>query len=180
MEAREAFLRQARSDFAVFELLRDQPRERVPECHPLHYLQMATEKLAKAAFLALGMPLGRTYTHVAFSVVPHHLRRPDVARALGWRDFHRYEEFLRRSQPYFRAIDELNPSVGAQAPAGGPNEGPNVEYPWRGRNAVGGIVWHSPADHSFGLLVTLHREPGGVQVMRFARGLLDRFEAIFP
>jgi hypothetical protein len=41
----DAFLTQARSDWQVFEHLYDSD---FPECHALHYLQMATEKLAKA------------------------------------------------------------------------------------------------------------------------------------
>ncbi len=47
-EPQRLFLVQARSDYDVFRLLREQPRARVPECHPLHYLQMSTEKLGKA------------------------------------------------------------------------------------------------------------------------------------
>ena len=48
MTEHEAYLRQARSDFGVFQLLLEQDRDMVPACHPLHYLQMSTEKLAKA------------------------------------------------------------------------------------------------------------------------------------
>jgi len=40
------FLDQSRSDWAVFRKLYQD--EDVPLCHPLHYLQMACEKLAKA------------------------------------------------------------------------------------------------------------------------------------
>jgi len=45
-EHQRLFLVQARSGFAVFELLRKQPA--VASCHPLHYLQIATEMFGKA------------------------------------------------------------------------------------------------------------------------------------
>ncbi len=45
-EAQRLFLAQARSDFAVFELLRRQ--QDVSACHLLHYLQMSTELFGKA------------------------------------------------------------------------------------------------------------------------------------
>jgi len=54
MTEQEAFLAQASSDYEVFQILLDLDRTVVPVCHPLHYLQMSTEKLAKAAKLALG------------------------------------------------------------------------------------------------------------------------------
>jgi hypothetical protein len=41
-----AFIAQARSDFRVYRHLAERPEFAV--CHALHYLQMATEKLAKA------------------------------------------------------------------------------------------------------------------------------------
>jgi len=40
-----AFIRQAQSDYLVFELLSKEP---LPGCHRLHYLQMWLEKLCKA------------------------------------------------------------------------------------------------------------------------------------
>lgn len=43
-----AFLRQASSDLAVYDLLERQPQQEFPRCHSLHYLQMACEKVAKA------------------------------------------------------------------------------------------------------------------------------------
>lgn len=69
MTEQEAFLAQASSDYEVFRILLDFDRADVPACHPLHYLQMSTEKLAKAAMLALGQPLEKL-SHVAFSHIP--------------------------------------------------------------------------------------------------------------
>jgi hypothetical protein len=179
MEEREAFQRQARSDFQVFELLHRQHLGEVSECHALHYLQMATEKLAKAAFIALDVRPEDRYSHVAFSLIPQHLSRRDVAHALGWTDFRRYQAFLRWARPLFREIDELNPGVGPQQPGGGPQEGPNVEYPWRSRDAAGELVWEAPADHDFGLLARLRRDANGLALLHFVRTLLERFDSVF-
>jgi hypothetical protein len=179
MERHEAFLKQARSDFRVFSLLRGQDRGYVPECHALHYLQMATEKLAKAAFMALGDPRGEAHTHRAFSLIPQHLRRGDVAARLGWRDFGRYQDLRRRASPLFHEIHELNPSVGPQQPGGVPQEGPNAEYPWPGRDAAGAVTWEVPADHDFGLLERLRRDPTSAEALVLVERLLDRFEAVF-
>ena len=44
-DAQKLWWEQAKSDHAVFVLLR---RAGVPECHMLHYLQMAAEKISKA------------------------------------------------------------------------------------------------------------------------------------
>ena len=44
---------QAKSDHQVFQRLRS---EGVAQCHSLHYLQMVTEKLAKAYFWRSGSP----------------------------------------------------------------------------------------------------------------------------
>ena len=50
----EAFCTQAESDFRVFQkLMRENGSGEVAFCHCLHFLQMATEKLAKS-FLCLG------------------------------------------------------------------------------------------------------------------------------
>ena len=57
---RSAYLEQAKSDFTMFQVIQD-----APLCHRLHYLQMATEKLAKGF---LTPPGGARYgkTHDAF------------------------------------------------------------------------------------------------------------------
>ena len=63
-EFQRLFLVQARSDYRVFELLwNDWKESRLPPCHALHYLQMATEKFAKAKAWKHGSV---SKTHVAF------------------------------------------------------------------------------------------------------------------
>ena len=117
MTEADAFVRQAQSDFAAFELLVARDRSEIPSCHALHYLQMATEKLSKAVFLSLGVPYQQR-SHVAFSLVLAHLNRADMAIKLGWPEFKGYQRFLRRCRRLCRAIEELNPAVGSQATGG--------------------------------------------------------------
>ncbi|MCY2953352.1 MAG: hypothetical protein NTU53_15440 [Planctomycetota bacterium] len=178
MKQHEAYLKQARSDFQVFRLLLKQDRTEVPECHVLHYLQMATEKLAKAAFLSIN-PAFHPHTHVAFSHIPHHLRRADVAKTLGWKTFDSYRVFLKYASPLFRQIDELNPAVGPQLAAGKKTARSNVEYPWETRNAAGNLTWRAPTDHQFGILDRLQKSGSGVQLWLFVNRLIERFESIF-
>lgn len=174
-----AYLRQARSDFAVFRLLIGQDRSLVHECHPLHYLQMATEKLAKAAMLRLGVEGFDRFSHVAFSQLPYQLRRRDVAATMGWANFDAYRTFLRKSAPLFREIDELNPAVDTQGAAGAPREGPNVEYPWQSRDAAGSLHWTAPANHRFDLADRLRRSGEAATVLHFVHALMERFDEVF-
>ena len=173
-----AFLRQARSDFAAFLHLAAQDRTVIPECHPLLHLQMAAEKLAKAAYVAAGATFD-PHSHVAFSRFPQFLSRRDVAQALGYANFREFHGVLRRLAPLFRQIDELNPSVGLQTPGGGATEGPNVEYPWEARGEDGQPLWVVPAEHDFLLLDKLFRRGDASRMLALIRRLLDRFDEIF-
>jgi hypothetical protein len=179
MKEHEAFLRQARSDYQVFRHLWEQDRTETAACHPLHYLQMSCEKLAKAVMMATGDRDFDRYSHAAFSDLPPLLRRLNVASKLGNRNFRTFKNFLRRSAPIFHGIDELHPSVGPRQPGGGPSEGPNTEYPWQAPDGQGGHIWIAPVDHSFRIVAQL-LSGDGAAVVDLIEGLLDRFEAIFP
>src|SRR6056297_2502413 len=54
-EAQRLWWVQAKSDFEIFELLRG---EGVAACHSLHFLQMSTQKIAKASFWGRGFSYG--------------------------------------------------------------------------------------------------------------------------
>jgi hypothetical protein len=178
MNEHEAYLRQARSDFQIVELLLAEDRAAVPGCHPLHYLQMATEKLAKAILIVSNVVGFDRYSHVAFSELPTFLSRRDFAARLGWKKFDQYQAFLRRSAPVFREIDELNPSVGPRVLGGGAKEGANAEYPWRARDRSGNVQWYAPSDHPF-WLVREFRSGIVNAVLQFVASLLERFEGVF-
>lgn len=178
MTERDAFHRQAASDWLVFRFLVQANRISVPACHPLHYLQMSSEKLAKAAMLALGQ-LPDTSTHVAFSRLPILLARRDIARRLGWSSGRAFRQFLKTASPIFREIDELHPSVGTQNATAVVRGQTNVEYPWKANNVNGRLDWHVPAEHQWTLVNRL-RSGQGAQVLRFLELLLDNFNEIFP
>jgi hypothetical protein len=179
MRESRAYLVQARGDMAVFDHLIAQDRAAIAECHPLHDLQMAGEKIAKAAFLAIGLRFDR-YSHVAFSRLPYHLRRRDIAAALGWTRLDAFRSFLDRAAPLFRQIDELSPAVGPQRASGGAKQGPNTEYPWRPGIGAGDEGWSPPCLHVFGLLDRLQRTSDGRLARVFIERLIDRFDRVFP
>ncbi len=172
MTKSEAFLAQAVSDFRVFELLLQQDRDQVPACHPGHYLQMSMEKLAKAALQRARDDPG--YTHEAFSLLRHHLKRRDVARALGYPNFSTFREFLDRSARLFHEIEALHPDVPKNS------GGPNVEYPWEARDSRLAQVWQTPAAQEFSILIELQSSGDGTQLIDMIRRLLERFDAVFP
>jgi len=171
MTKSEAFLAQAASEFRIFEILLQQDRAQVPACHPGHFLQMSTEKLAKAALQRAGHDPG--YTHEAFSLLRHHLKRRDVARALGYPNFTTFRDFLDRSARLFHQIEALHPDVPKNS------GGPNVEYPWESRNVSLEVVWLTPADEDFLILKELQGSSDGAQLIDMIRLLLERFNTVF-
>jgi hypothetical protein len=132
MQQQEAFLAQARSDYVVFEVLGAKARAEVPECHVVHYFQMATEKLAKALLTRLGKTTGRS--HRAFSRMASVLKkRQDVLRALGYVKPAEAARFIARTVPLFEQIEDLCPAIAndlAQQRGLQWDQGQNVEYPW--------------------------------------------------
>jgi len=172
MTKHEAFWRQARSDFAVFEVLARQDRSPVPACHPLHYLQMAVEKLGKAAAIKMD-PSYAERTHKPLSDLVRLLKRRDAAKALGYSDFkHFLDSLTHGAVPLLTYIQDLHPQ---ETP-----DGSNVEYPWFGRDAHGAEEWHAPADESFPLLAKIWRGVGqDKRLLPLIRDLLERFDSVF-
>lgn len=128
--------------------------------------------------MALGMQYD-WYSHVAFSLVPRQLKRRDIGHALGYKKFDAYQSFLSKAAPLFREIDELHPAIGPGTMGGGPNDGPNTEYPWVIKATQDTVEWRAPADHDFGLLNRLRTNRDAARVLQFIRILLDRFETVF-
>lgn len=160
MTKSEAFLRQAQSDFQVFELLLGCDREKIPECHPLHYLQMCTEKLAKAAIVLHDPTFSERQTHEPAQRFFQVLNRREVAAALGW-DWPGYQRYLRQ-------ISQAYVLVGGLCPAG---HVVNSEYPWQD-----GQTWVAPAKHPFGVLADL--AVSEVSLVHFVRVTIEQFEAL--
>lgn len=146
-----AFFRQATTDWETFRYLRQATGTAalvrwlcrrvgvhvpyLPVCHMLHYLQMCTEKLAKAYFNDAGRPRN----HAAFrrmftslltnpnAIIP--LRFPSVVEFVAW---------IVSVQPIVDALEDLAPSIADRLNL------PNPEYPWPKNNPV-----TAPIDHPF-------------------------------
>lgn len=147
-----AFYRQAASDWAVFAYLRQatpggvKPWRRqlaglvgvnvpvLPVCHELHYLQMCTEKLAKAYFLA-NPPGG----HAAFRQFLRSLLTNGTAVGpLGFSSSGDLTRWVNTAVPVGDALEDLAPALADRAGL------PNPEYPWPKAAPV-----TAPVDHPF-------------------------------
>lgn len=151
-DRQEAFYRQARSDWSVFRhfhphgpgwltlarqswcgIVGVHPFLFAP-CHELHYLQMATEKLAKA-YHQTDLRQG----HAAFQRLLADLPNNSLAVApLGFRDRTSLSRWQGSVIPIVIAIENLAPSIADRQGL------PNPEYPW-----PRGAEVSAPVDHSF-------------------------------
>ena len=136
MTWKEAFVRQAENDYSVF---REFNASGKPISQQLHYLQMATEKLAKA--LSLGHRNDRPKTtHAALGrFLRISKNRPDLRRDLDYGgNYNAFVSYIDSLIPFAEKIERL-------APRGGRLDEPNAEYPWQ----VAGSSVIAPLDHKF-------------------------------
>lgn len=179
MTKHDAFLRQAESDLCMYDLLVARDRTEVPECHPLHYLQMASEKLAKA-YLFRMEPGAKLHDHRTFTVLHGYLKRPEVAELLGYddADFDVFRAWWERARDLFESIEQTCPSGYPRTwPKDKRSQWRNVEYPWRGD--TDGVETHTPpVDHDFGLLEPLRETVDGADVVKLIHSLIREFEAL--
>ena len=118
MTWREAFLAQARADAKVRELLN---RAQAAYSHQLHYLQMVTEKLAKALMCTQNAP--PKATHSAFVSGLRSLKgRPDIRRRLGYDNKESFYAFINSLLPLADKLERLAPNFAGFTQ-------PNPEYP---------------------------------------------------
>jgi hypothetical protein len=114
---------QAKSDHDGFLLVR---RSGIAECHSLHYLQMVTEKIAKAYFWRSGSPPPKNHAgFVQFLRFLGQTRQSEQTRIAELFAFKRYGDFqswLRTVLPLAYDLERLAPALA--------NNGPNPEYPW--------------------------------------------------
>ncbi|HVX86692.1 MAG TPA: hypothetical protein VH253_18055 [Phycisphaerae bacterium] len=137
MSWRSAFLLQARSDFYARGVLN---RQRVEYCHQLHYLQMASEKLAKGFLTAESSSQPPLLTHAAFVRCLQVMKgRPDVRRLLNFSSGRAFVEYVESLLPLAEQVQRLAPSYAGL-------RGPNPEYPWQS-TAQGSVV--APAEFDF-------------------------------
>ena len=136
MTWKEAFLRQAQHDYGVY---LECNASQKPISQQLHYLQMATEKLAKALSCRRKNDPPRT-THAAMGKFLRIAKtRPDLRRNLGYGGNYRaFVSYVDSLLPFAEKIEAL-------APEGGKLDKPNTEYPWL--SPSGEVV--VPLDHTF-------------------------------
>lgn len=156
--------RQATSDFQLFERLR---RDGAAECHVLHYLQMATEKLSKAYLWRLGHAPPRT--HVGFTKFLKALldRRSSelirIAPLLRFKSAADLEKWVKQVLPLAYEIQNIAP-----AEAG---DGPNPEYPWPHAQPT-----TCPRDYSFPLWSSLAHTGKGRKLLQFLESAIITFD----
>ncbi len=151
----DAYFAQALSDWNIYNDF--SPRHDVPFSQALHYLQMATEKLAKAYRLrdtATNLQTILT-SHVGLSAFFNtFLLSPSMLQEYAGRR-EQLNNIRRDCRNLARAVEQLAPAVEREAqPA-------NAEYPWDAGDRV-----ITPIHYSFPGL-SLLREPRGRQFLKF-------------
>ena len=159
----ELWWRQSESDHAAFQLLRGHGPA---VCHTLHYLQMTTEKLAKAYFWRSG--LAPQKSHIGFvkflqflGQISHKPHRDKVAALFGFNRFADFQNWLKMILPIAYDLERLTPDLA--------NDGPNPEYPWPHIQPE-----FAPALYTFKLWSTLEKGQGR-DLMRFIQTAVARF-----
>jgi len=118
-----AYARQGAADLRVYKELRKlREAKTIEECHELHYLQMALEKIARSYLLrhSAGDRSGYLSTHVAVDAfVKRYAQSPE-----GKARFQNVEWALRGVKQLAGAIEILTPAVEREA------RPDNAEYPW--------------------------------------------------
>ena len=104
-------------------------------CHELHYLQMCTEKLAKAYFPAA---LPRTAMPPSAAFLTDLPSNPRTAAPLGFADLAGLTRWEGSVRPLVGAVEDLAPQIADRRGL------PNPEYPW-----PRGAETHAPADYPF-------------------------------
>jgi hypothetical protein len=133
----ESYLIQARSEYAVLQRL---SRPGVEYCHRLHYLQMVTEKLAKAMLTAVDTATAAPTSHAMFVRMLQVLKgRPEIRRQLGYSDAGIFKAFIDSLLDLAARIERLSPDQAGLTQ-------PNPEYPWQDRTTDQVIT---PAQHPF-------------------------------
>ncbi len=159
----ELWWEQSRSDHLILLLLR---RNAADSCHQLHYLQMATEKLAKAYFWRTGSPPPKL--HVGFVQFMRSLggvqpaRQNSIATALGFKKFAEFQSWARMVMPMVYELERLAPALSL--------DGPNPEYPW-----PHDLPTDNPVRHEFALWSELTGSAMGRRLLRVIDLAVDRF-----
>lgn len=163
-EAQRLWWKQANSDYQLFNQLR---RANANECHLLHYLQMATEKLSKAYFWRSGHPprMGHAgFVRFLKALLDRRIPELDlVAKVLGFSRREDLERWVSRARALAYSIQNI-------APAEAKN-GPNPEYPW-----PHGDPAYCPCEHRFQLWEQLINTGQGRKLVAFIDRAIAHFD----
>ena len=155
---------QACSDFEVYQWMGEHP---ILPCHRLHYLQMATEKLAKAYFWRSQAPPQKS--HVAFVRFINVLvaeqnakRRQMLVACFGLPNFGSFQKYARSQSTIAYQIQNMAPDLAGN--------GPNPEYPWP-------HPWplHAPMSYKYSLWDILQQDTQGRRFLNFIWKALNSF-----
>lgn len=164
-QPQEHWWNQAVSDHNVLILMR---QNSVEPCQQLHYLQMVTEKLAKAYLWRDGRSPPRS--HKAFLDFLRALLtrsksdRQKIAQLLGYQKVGLLEAAIRRFSPLAYDLERLAPSLAG-------DDGPNPEYPWPGSWPT-----DAPTTHRFALRESLMQTQPGRDLVKFIDRAIKLFE----
>ncbi|HTU25627.1 MAG TPA: hypothetical protein VMF30_09535 [Pirellulales bacterium] len=160
-EFQRLWWQQARSDHEVFLLLR---REGISACHLLHYLQMATEKLAKAYFWRTNAP---PKSHAGFVKFLRSLggtptaHRSSMAKRFAFNRFEDFQRWIFAVLPIAYDLERITPALAS--------DGPNSEYPWPHAKPA-----NAPVSYEFDVWNSLAKHQGR-ELMRFVHRAVERF-----
>jgi hypothetical protein len=152
---------QAQSDHGVFIRFRG---EGIAECHSLHYLQMVTEKLAKAYFWRSQTP---PKSHVGFVQFLRFLGavglddRERVAKIFSFNRFTDFQNWIYAILPIAYDLERIAPALAS--------DGPNPEYPWPHAQPAS-----APVSHEFAVWKRLSTGQGR-DLMRIIHIAVNRF-----
>lgn len=160
----KAYLEQARSDWETYAIVASNG---CALCHELHYLQMTTEKLGKAALLTSrtsGLD-AVSKTHKAFvSFLRVAARNPNLQKELSMNG-RQLREYIVALLPLADQIERLAPTL-CQG-------GPNAEYPWS--TPAGQVL--APASYAFSVSGDLSNSMGR-KLLKLIDLILAKSEAL--
>jgi len=160
-----AYFEQAQSDWDTYQMIANNA---CPACHELHYLQMTTEKLGKAALLRSGIPFAHVRgTHRAFVRFLQIASRNSRLQRAFHMNARQWRAYIRGILPLAEQIQRLAPALAA--------DGPNAEYPWQDP-ATGQVM--TPASYNFPVAQNL-RGPNGHKLLRLIHILFNQFDKFF-
>lgn len=154
--------KQAKSDHDTFLLLMEMGSA---ECHLLHFLQMATEKLAKAYFWRSGSPPPKSHAgfvqFLRFLGQAPQRERKRIANQFSFKRFDDFQKWMHAVLPIAYDLERITPDLA--------NDGPNPEYPWpHTQPSV------APVTHQFSVWKSL-KSSRGRDLMRFIETAVRQF-----